>query len=97
MHFKDFLDDAPSVDSKPFALMGQNDAENAEKERETSGFSFQPVGHGQVNFPEIFKAADEVGLRWAAVEQDSSPDRPAMDVAGMSIKYIKENYGIANK
>ena len=36
--------------------------------------AFQPVGSGVLNFPDILRAAEAVGVEYAFVEQDQSPD-----------------------
>ena len=36
--------------------------------------AFRPVGSGVLNFPEILRAAEAVGVEYAFVEQDHSPD-----------------------
>ena len=60
--------------------------------REERGFRFQPVGMGQVDFPAVFQAADEVGVVWMGVEQDESVERPALDAARLSLEYIRKTY-----
>jgi sugar phosphate isomerase/epimerase len=92
LHLKDFSARGDVTHAKLFELLGQGGGEDAEKIREETKFNFEPVGHGQVDFPVIFKASDEVGVVWMGVEQDASPDRPPMEAAKMSYEYIKKNY-----
>ena len=92
LHLKDFSVKGGVSGAKLFDLLGQNDAADAERTREEAGFKFQPVGLGQVDFPSVFKAANETGVVWMGVEQDASPDRPPMEAARLSVEYIKEHY-----
>lgn len=48
-----------------------------------------PVGHGIQNFPSILKTAEEAGVEYVIVEQDSSADRDPMEAAKMSRDYLK--------
>ena len=92
LHLKDFSVKGDVAGAKLFDLLGETAAADAAKTREKHGFSFQPIGLGQVDFPAIFKAADEAGVQWMLVEQDASPDRPPLEAARLSIEYIKANY-----
>jgi len=92
LHLKDFTANGDVSGVKLFDLLGNNDAADAEKTRNEYGFRFQPLGLGQVDFPSIFKAADEVGVIWMGVEQDASPDRPQMEAARISMETIKKTY-----
>ena len=91
LHMKDFSVRGNVSGAKLFDLLGQNDSAEAEKTRKEVDFKFQPVGMGQVDFPSVFQAASEVGVKWMGVEQDDSPDRPPMEAAGLSIEYIRKN------
>ena len=91
LHIKDFSVRGGVSGAKLFDLLGQNDGSDAEKTRNEASFQFRPVGSGQVDFPPIFKAAEEVGVKWMGVEQDASPDRPPMEAAKMSIEFIKKS------
>lgn len=54
------------------------------------GFEFRPVGSGLQNFPEIIKAAHEVGAEWLIVEQDKpSMGLTALECAKKSIDYLR--------
>ena len=92
LHLKDFSVEGDIYGVKLFDLLGQNDAAEAAETRNECGFKFQPVGMGHVDFPSIFEAADEVGVKWMIVEQDTSPDRPALEAARLSFNYISANY-----
>ena len=92
IHLKDYYAANNQAGMKLFDLLGNNDQAEADETRRESGFSFRPVGMGRVDFLEVFKAADEVGVKWMGVEQDASLDRPPMEAAKLSLKYIRENY-----
>ena len=49
--------------------------------------AFQPVGSGVLDFPEILRAAEAVGVKYAFVEQDQSPDPLA--ASQQSSTYLK--------
>ena len=49
--------------------------------------AFQPVGSGVLDFPEILRAVEEVGVKHCFVEQDQSPD-PLVAI-GESSAYLK--------
>lgn len=56
---------------------------------------FFALGKGGVDFPAIKAHLDEIGWRgWLTVELDSSPDRPPIDSARISRKYIESVLGI---
>lgn len=53
-------------------------------------FHFTPVGHGKLDFQSILKAADQSGVKWLVVEQDSPlPGKTPLECAAMSIEYLK--------
>lgn len=49
--------------------------------------AFQPVGSGVLDFPEILRAAEEAGVKYAFVEQDQSPD--SLAAIKQSSTYLK--------
>jgi inosose dehydratase len=56
---------------------------------------FFALGKGGVDFPGIKAHLDEIGWRgWLTVELDSSPDRPPIESARISRKYIESRLGI---
>lgn len=89
VHLKDFVCD--NFASGPvYALIDENGvADNKPKTRDENGFKFMPVGYGMQDFPSIIKAAEEAGADIFIVEQDQSPDRPALESARMSREYLK--------
>ncbi|MCG3180045.1 MAG: Inosose dehydratase [Phycisphaerae bacterium] len=52
--------------------------------------TFAEVGHGVIDFAPIFKAADEVGVKWYIVEQDRCPQRPPLEAVRMSFDSLKK-------
>ena len=92
LHLKDFSVPGRICGNELFELVKEVEGEHADVTRERAGLKYQPLGLGQVDFPAVFKAADEVGVAWMGVEQDASPDRPPMEAARISIDYIKNTY-----
>lgn len=84
LHLKDF---AGSKSENMYALIGIDEDEK----KDTGGkFEFRPVGSGVQDFPEILKAAEEVGTEWIVVEQDSpSMGMTSMESIKSSIDYLK--------
>ena len=84
LHLKDFVG---GKSDNMYALIGIDENEK----KDTQGkFEFRPVGKGVQNFPEILKAADEAGIEWVVVEQDSpSMGLTPMECAETSIEYLK--------
>jgi len=52
--------------------------------------AFTEVGNGTINFKEIFKHANQAGMKYFFVEQDKTPASP-FDSITKSISYIKKN------
>ncbi|HBM81918.1 MAG TPA: sugar phosphate isomerase/epimerase [Clostridiaceae bacterium] len=50
---------------------------------------FAEIGQGNLNWPEILKACRETGVKWYAVEQDTSFRNP-FDSLDMSFKYLEK-------
>jgi sugar phosphate isomerase/epimerase len=50
---------------------------------------FAEIGHGNLNIPEIVKAADESGCKWFMVEQDDCYERNPFESLEMSFKYLQ--------
>ena len=84
LHLKDYV--GPKSENM-YMLIGLDE----DKKKETSGgFEFRPVGKGVQDFPEILKAATEVGMKWVVVEQDEpSLGLSRMECAEASINYLK--------
>jgi len=84
LHLKDFVG---SKSENMYALIGIDENE----EKDTAGkFELRPVGKGVQNFPEILKAAEEVGIKWVVVEQDNpSMGLTPIECAKTSMEYLK--------
>ena len=84
LHLKDFVG---GKSENMYALIG---IDEEKKEMATEAFAFRPVGYGVQNFPEILKAAKEVGTKWVVVEQDEpSLGKSRVECAQMSLEYLK--------
>lgn len=87
VHLKDFV--CKNLAAGPvYALIDEKGNERTGS-REDNGFEFRPVGYGIQNFPDILEAAEKAGADYVVVEQDQSPDRPAMESAKLSREYLK--------
>lgn len=51
-------------------------------------FLFKPLGGGCQDIPGLVEAAREAGTRWLVVEQDESPERPALEDARLSAEHL---------
>ena len=91
VHLKDF--ECKNFDmGAVYALIdsdGNDGGTDKPESREDAGFMFKPVGYGIQDIPAILKAAEEAGAEYVVVEQDQSPERPAMESAKMSREYLK--------
>ncbi len=93
LHLKDFA--CTKLGGGPvYALIDKEGKEMKNASREESGFTFRPVGMGIQDFGAILNAAEDAGVEYVIVEQDQSPDRPAMEAAALSRKYLKDTFGI---
>lgn len=82
VHLKDYVGD--HCDTPPYALLGQEGAA-APQERP---FLFKPLGAGCQDILSLVEAARESGARWLVVEQDESPERPALEDARLSAEHL---------
>lgn len=91
VHLKDF--ECSNFDMGAVYALIDNDGNEGDSDkpesREEAGFMFKPVGHGIQDIPAILAAAEAAGADYVVVEQDQSPERPAMDSAKMSREYLK--------
>ena len=83
VHLKDYVGDPGGP--APYALLGQD-----APAREDGGqpFRFKPLGAGCQDIPALVEAAREAEARWLVVEQDESPERPALEDAGLSAEHL---------
>ena len=88
LHLKDF--ECEKLGAGPvYSLIGNSGEETEKPSQEETGFRFRPVGYGIQNFNEILAAAEETGVEYVIVEQDSSYDTPTLETAKMSREYLK--------
>jgi sugar phosphate isomerase/epimerase len=88
VHLKDFV--SPNFNAGPvYALIDNSGKEDKSATSEVATFSFKPVGYGVQDIPSILAAAEDAGAEIVVVEQDQSPDRPAMEAAKMSREYLR--------
>ena len=80
IHLKDYV--GIKSDRPPYALIG---VENSAPAGGDMPFMFKPVGYGCQDVKAIVEAGIAGGAQWFIVEQDDSPERPALESAKMSI------------
>jgi len=88
VHLKDFVCTNFNAGAV-YGLIDESGNDDKPKSKEEAGFMFKPVGHGVQDIPSILKAAEEAGAEIVIVEQDQSPERPALESAKMSREYLK--------
>lgn len=88
IHLKDFVCASMNTGSV-YSLIDDAGREVKENDKADNGFMFKPVGYGIQDIPSVLKAAVKAGAEYAIVEQDSSPERPSLESAKMSIDYLK--------
>lgn len=88
VHLKDFTCNA-FAGGPVYALIDDEGKEGKKASKEDNGFMFKPVGSGIQDFPSIIAAAEKAGAEYVIVEQDQSEERPAIEAAEMSRKYLK--------
>ena len=87
VHLKDFTKSGDKL-GKLYDLIGIDDAENAEEEKNT--FSFMPVGHGVQDIPAILAASEDAGAEWVVVEQDNPAEgNTPVNSVTLSREYLK--------
>ena len=83
VHLKDYV--GVRGDTSPYGLLGR-----AEEKKENVPFAFRPFGHGCQDVQAVVSAALESGVQWFVIEQDQSPDRPALEAAQMSLETLRK-------
>lgn len=53
-----------------------------------SGNVMAPIGAGNLNWPAIMKACDDIGVKYAMIEQDNAPDVGSVQCLEQSYKYL---------
>lgn len=90
VHFKDFRMSGKTKDILLHDLVGQAAKPASDKSNDRFDFEFKPVGYGQQDIPAILEATQNSIASWIVVEQDLSIERPPMEAAEMSIKYLRQ-------
>ena len=84
LHLKDYVGEKSE---NMYELIGIDSENPAEKKQ---CFEFRPVGYGVQDFVSIIKAAENCGVEWLIVEQDSpTMNKTALECAKMSRDYLK--------
>lgn len=88
VHLKDFV--CTNLASGPvYDLIDKSGKVGKKASKEDNGFMFKPVGYGIQDIPAILAAAEKAGASCVIVEQDTAPEKPAMECAKMSRDYLK--------
>ncbi len=88
LHLKDFV--CEKLGGGPvYALIDEKGSDIRPNSSEDNGFKLVPVGSGIQDWPAILKTAEEAGVEYVIVEQDTSVDRDSMEAAKMSRDYLK--------
>lgn len=88
LHLKDFV--CEKLGGGPvYALIDEDGNEIDKGSKEDNGFKLVPVGSGIQDWPSILAAAEDAGVEYVIVEQDTSVDRDPMDAAKMSREYLR--------
>ena len=88
LHLKDFV--CEKLGAGPvYALIDEDGNEMDKGNKEDNGFKLVPVGSGIQDWTSILAAAEDAGVEYVIVEQDSSKDRDPFDAAKMSREYLR--------
>jgi len=87
VHCKDYWLEG-TLTKAPYALIGIS-TDNSMKD-ENGWFEYRPLGMGQVDMPEVIKAAIKGGAKWLCVEQDEPcQGMTRMECVEKSVEYLK--------
>ncbi len=93
LHLKDF--DCKTLAGGPaYALIDSEGNAGDAPTKEENDFAFKPLGMGRQDFDAILKAAEETNIHTLIVEQDESPDMPALESVKISRQFLKDKYNI---
>lgn len=93
VHLKDFS--CKNLKAGPmYALIDKNGKDIGSASKEENEFKYVPLGMGRQNFDEIIKACEDIDAECLVVEQDESVDRPSLEAAELSRRYLKEHFNI---
>lgn len=84
VHLKDYV--GVKGDRPPYALIGLDSEPAAQDDQQP--FMFKPWGHGCQDTKAVARAAIGAGAQWFVIEQDESPERPALEAARLSIETL---------
>ena len=88
LHLKDFV--CEKLGAGPvYALIDEDGNKMDKGNKEDNGFKLVPVGSGIQDWTSILAAAEDAGVEYVIVEQDSSKDRDPLDAAKMSREYLR--------
>lgn len=85
LHLKDFVC-KNLAGGRVYELIGDDESANS---KEDNGFEFRPVGQGLQDFELILETAEQIGIEYLVVEQDSWPTATAFESARQSREYLK--------
>lgn len=92
IHLKDFV--CKNLGGDPaYALIDGDGKEIPKPSKEENEFKFVPLGMGRQDFKKILEAVEKTGVHTLIVEQDMSVDRPPMEAAEISRRYLKDTFG----
>ena len=86
VHLKDYI-----LEGKPANLYELIGTEVEEEEASEGTFEFKPLGEGLQDIPAVADAAKRHGAKYLVVEQDLSLDRPPLEAAETSLKYLRQH------
>ena len=93
LHLKDF--NCKELAGGPaYALIDADGNAGDKPSKADNEFKFRPLGMGRQDFDAIIEATEETNIHTLIVEQDESPDMPALEAVKISREYLKEKYGI---
>lgn len=93
LHLKDFQ--CKNLGGGPaYALIDGDGKEIPKPSKEDNEFKFVPLGMGRQDFRKILESADKTKVHTLIVEQDMSVDRPPIEAAEISRKYLKDTFGL---
>lgn len=93
VHLKDFR--CKNLKAGPmYALIDKDGKDIGSSNKEENEFKYVPLGMGRQDFGEILKACEDINADCLIVEQDESVDRPPLEAAEISRKFLKDKFNI---
>lgn len=88
-YLKKYAGRAPVFHLKDFIATGSEVRVNESTSTvDRTSFDFRPLGQGSQNIPGLLKTAQDSGVEWIIVEQDTSSDRPILEAMAASRQYL---------